>query len=177
VAALVGYAANGQWPNLGLLRVVEYLPYLGIGGAFLLWLLTFGLGEELGWRGFALPRLQRGHSALTATLMLGLVWALWHLPAFFYKDTYVAMGLAAGLPLLLLSILAASIVFTWLYNSTHGSLLTVIVFHALFDFLSVSKAGGGSVAAIMSAVVIIGAALVVIVFKPANLSPATKQTT
>jgi uncharacterized protein len=124
VAALVGCAANGQWPNLALLGEVDYLPYLGIGGAFLLWLLTFGLGEELGGRGFALRRLQLGHSALTATLLLGLVWALWHLPAFFYKDTYVAMGLAAGLPLLLLSILAASIVFTWLYNSTHSGLLT-----------------------------------------------------
>jgi hypothetical protein len=52
----------------------------------------------------------------------------------------------------------------------------VIVFHALFDFLSVAKAGGGSVAAIMRAVVMIGAVRVVIVFKPANLSRATKQT-
>jgi membrane protease YdiL (CAAX protease family) len=112
VAAIVDYAANGKWPDLALLGEVDYLPYLGIMGAFLLWLFTFGLGEELGWRGYALPRLQKGRSALPATLILGVVWALWHLPAFFYKDTYVAMGLVGGLPLLILSILAASIVFT-----------------------------------------------------------------
>jgi membrane protease YdiL (CAAX protease family) len=175
VAAIVGYATSGTGPDLALLGEVDYLPYLGIVGAFLLWLLTFGLGEEVGWRGYALPRLQQGHSALTATLMLGVAWALWHLPAFFYKDTYVAMGLVAGLPLLFLSILAASIIFTWLYNSTRGSLLMVILFHALFDFLSVSRAGGDNVAAIMSAGVMIWAVLVVILFKPANLAHEQKQ--
>ncbi|MEP7190853.1 MAG: CPBP family intramembrane glutamic endopeptidase, partial [Roseiflexaceae bacterium] len=139
VAAIVGYATKRTWPELALLGEVDDLPYLGIVGAFMLWLLTFGVGEEIGWRGFALPRLQQGHSALTATLLLGVAWALWHLPAFFYKDTYVAMAFVTGFPLLLLSILAASIVFTWLYNSTRGSLLLVILFHALFDFLSVSR--------------------------------------
>jgi membrane protease YdiL (CAAX protease family) len=159
-----------------LLGEVDYLPYLGIVGAFILWLLTFGLGEELGWRGYALPRLQKRRSALTATLILGVAWAFWHLPAFFYKDTYVAMGLMAGLPLLLISILAASIVFTWLYNSTPGSLLMVILFHAVFDFLSVSRAGGDNVAVIMSAVVMVWAVLVVILFEPANLVHEKKQT-
>ena len=176
LAATGGYATNGKWPDLALLGEVDYLPDLGILGAFTLWLLTFGLGEELGWRGYALPRLQKGRTALTATFILGVIWALWHLPAFFYKDTYVAMGLITGLPLLLLSILAGSVVFTWLYNSTRGSLLIVILFHAFFDFLSVSRAGGGAVAAIMSAGVMIWAVLVVILFKPANLSHEKKQT-
>jgi membrane protease YdiL (CAAX protease family) len=176
VAATAGYAAHGKLPDLALLGEVDYLPYLGMMGAFLLWLLTFGLGEEFGWRGYALPRLQEGRTALTATLILGVIWALWHLPAFFYKDTYMAMGLITGLPLLLLSILAASVVFTWLYNSTRGSLLMVILFHALFDFLSVSRAGGDTVAAIMSAGVMIWAVLVVVLFKPANLSHEKKQT-
>ncbi|HXQ39126.1 MAG TPA: type II CAAX endopeptidase family protein [Anaerolineales bacterium] len=174
VAVLVGDAENGTWPDLSLLGEVDYLPYLGIFGALLLWLLTFGLGEEIGWRGYALPRLQKHHNALTATLMLGVVWTFWHLPAFFYKDTYMAMGMLAGLPLLLLSILAASIVFTWLYNSTNGSLLIVTLFHALFDFLSVSRAGGESAAAIMSAAVMIWALLIAILFKPANLSRKPK---
>ena len=175
VAAIAGVATTGKWPDLALLGEVDYLPYLGVAGAFILWLLTFGVGEELGWRGFALPRLQTKHSALTATLILGLVWACWHVPAFFYKDTYRAMGLG-GFPLLLLFILAASPVFTWLYNSTRGSLLMVIVFHATFDFLSVSRAGGGTVAAVMSAGVMIWAVLVVILFKPKNLSHEQKRT-
>jgi uncharacterized protein len=144
-------------------------------GAFLLWLLTFGLGEEIGWRGYALPRLQAHHNALTATLILGVVWTFWHVPAFFYKDTYMAMGLFAGLPLLLISVIAASIVFTWLYNGTNGSLLIVTIFHGLFDFPSVSRAGGDSPAAIMSAGIMIWAVLIVILFKPANFSRKPKQ--
>jgi membrane protease YdiL (CAAX protease family) len=175
LAALVTRATSGEWPNLYLLGKVEYLPYLGIVGAMILWFLTWGLGEEIGWRGFALPRLQKNHSALAATVILGTIHAFWHLPAFFYKDTYMAMGLVAGLPMLLLSIIAAAILFTWIFNSTRGSILMVALFHALFDMLSVSKAGGASTPAVMSAVVWILAVVVVIVFKPANLSRLDKQ--
>ena len=50
VAAAVGYATHGTGPDLSLFGEVDYLPYLSAGGAFLLWLLTFGLGKEIGWR-------------------------------------------------------------------------------------------------------------------------------
>jgi membrane protease YdiL (CAAX protease family) len=175
LAAVAMVVAGAKWPNLSLLGEVDYLPYLGIGGAIVLWLLTYGMGEELGWRGFALPRLQKNNSALGATLILAVCWAFWHLPAFFYQDTYMVMGLVAGLPMFLLSIIGAAIVFTWLYNSSCGSLLPVILFHALFDLLSVSKAGGGSTAAIMSAVPMIWAVIVVMLFKPPNLSHEDRQ--
>jgi len=175
LAALVARLTSGEWPNLYALGEVEYLPYLGIAGAMILWLLTWGLGEEVGWRGFALPRLQDGRSALAAAIILGVLHAFWHLPAFFYKDTYMTMGFAAGVPVLVISVTAAAIVFSWIYNSTRGSLLMVILFHALFDMLSVSKAGGASAPAVMSAVVWILAVAVVVLFKPANLSRQEKQ--
>jgi membrane protease YdiL (CAAX protease family) len=168
-------ATSAVWPDLSLLGEVDYLPYLGIVGAVILWLLTWGMGEEVGWRGFALPRLQRHRSALAATIVLGVIHAFWHLPAFFYKDAYKAMGLAAGLPMLVISVVAAAILFTWIYNSTRGSLLMVTVFHGLFDWLSVSKAGGATAPAIMSAVVWVLAVLVVVIYKPANLSRVEKQ--
>ncbi|HSR21106.1 MAG TPA: CPBP family intramembrane glutamic endopeptidase [Anaerolineales bacterium] len=168
--------ARGTWPDLALLGEVEYLPYLGIPLAVLLWFLTWGLGEEIGWRGFALPRLQNGRSALAATAILGVIHALWHLPAFFYKDAYRSMGLAAGLPMVVLSVVAAAITFTWIFNSTRGSILLVAVYHALFDWLSVSKAGGPMAPAVMSGVVWVLAVLIVIVYKPANLSRQEKQT-
>ncbi|HEU5099255.1 MAG TPA: type II CAAX endopeptidase family protein [Roseiflexaceae bacterium] len=166
---------GGAWPNLSLLGQVDYLPYLGIVGAVLLWLLTYGLGEEIGWRGFALPRLQKQHSALTASLILSVFWAFWHTPAFLYRDVYMAMGLAAGLPMLLISVAAAAIIFTWIYNSTGGSLLMVVLFHAMFDFLLVSPAANQTTSAILNAATMIWAVLVVIVFKPANLSRVEKQ--
>lgn len=62
-----------QWPDLAQLGDVPFLPNLGFG-ALPLWILTSGFGEEIGWRGYALPRLQRRYSALTATLFLSVLW-------------------------------------------------------------------------------------------------------
>lgn len=64
-------------------RIAE-LPGLSRQAGWAVWILTFGLGEETGWRGFALPRFQQRYSARTATLILGLLWAAWHAPTFFY---------------------------------------------------------------------------------------------
>jgi membrane protease YdiL (CAAX protease family) len=171
ISVLITRVLQGQWPDLGLLGQVDYLPPLGLVGVLILWLLTFGLGEEAGWRAFALPRLQRNHSALAASLILGLIWGFWHLPAFFYRDSYSLMLF----PFFLISLVAATIVFTWLYNGTRGSLLMVVLFHALFDLLSVSEAGGDLAANIMSAGVMIWAVLVVAIYKPANLARVEKQ--
>jgi len=176
IALLYEFFINGASPNWGLLGEVDYLPYLGGVGAFLLWLVTFGVGEEIGWRGFALPRLQQQHSAQLSTIILSTVWCFWHLPAFFYKDTYIAMGLFPGILLFYISIFAASIVFTWLYNSARGSLFVVVLFHALFDFLSVSQAGGSLAPALMSAVIMLLAVTIVVIYKTANLSHRAKYT-
>ncbi|HEX6384510.1 MAG TPA: CPBP family intramembrane glutamic endopeptidase [Anaerolineae bacterium] len=174
VAVLFSRIAQGAWPDLRLLGQADYLPYLGVLPVLILWLLTFGFGEEMGWRGFALPRLQANRSAYSASLILGLLWALWHVPAFFYRDTYVAMGLL--LPLMLISVLAASVVHTWLYNGSGGSLLMVILFHGLFDFFSVSSAGGDGAAIVMSAAIVFWAIRVLKVYGPANLAPVEKVT-
>jgi uncharacterized protein len=115
IALVLNRVITGIWSDLRLLGEVDYLPYLGFPAALVVWLITFGLGEEVGWRGYALPRLQKRYSALTATFILGVLWTFWHFPAFFYRDTYMAMGFLMGLPLLFFSILAASVVFTWLY--------------------------------------------------------------
>ncbi len=167
-AGIAGRLTAGEWPNLALLGEVDYLPYLGVAGATVLWLVTFGLGEEVGWRGYALPRLQERYGALKASLLLALPWSLWHLPAFLYKDTYVQMGLITGLPMLLVSLLAASVVHTWLYNNTRGSLLAVIAFHGTFDLLSASNASSFA-APVMSAIVWIWAALIVVMMQPSTL--------
>jgi len=171
---VVWVLSGGEWPNLQRLTEVNYLPNLGIG-ALILWLATFGFGEEIGWRGYALPRLQKGHSALSATLILGVMWVVWHVPAFFYLDTYVNLGLAA-FPMFALSVLAGTIVLTWLYNTTGGSVLMVAVWHGVFDFLAASKASDGTIAALMSAVIMIWAVVIVIIYKPANLSRHEKHT-
>lgn len=175
LAVMVNRMVTGSWPDLHLLGQMDYLPYLGIPGALGVWSLTYGLGEETGWRGFALPRLQLNRSALSAALLLGLLWGLWHLPAFFFRDTYVEMGII-GFPMFLVSIAFSSVVFTWLYNSTRGSVLMAILFHVSFNWLSVSEAGGQWVPVIMSAAVVAWAVFVIRRYKPGTLSPLKKHT-
>jgi membrane protease YdiL (CAAX protease family) len=174
LAVAVNRVLTGDWPDLRLLGQIDYMPYLGIPGVLLLWFLTYGLGEETGWRGFSLPRLQRDRPAANAAVILGVLWAGWHLPAFFFRDTYIEMGLV-GFPMLAVSVVFASVVFTWLYNSTRGSLPIAILFHIFFNWLSVSEAGGQFVAFMMTAPLIAWAIFVVRRYQPENAAPVIKQ--
>jgi membrane protease YdiL (CAAX protease family) len=174
IALVINYIFTGVWTDLGLLGQADYLPYLGIPGVLGVWFLTYGMGEEIGWRGFALPRLQRNRPAANAALLLGIIWACWHLPAFFFRDTYIEMG-PLGFPMFVVSIVFASVVFAWLYNSTGGSLLLVILFHVFFNWLSVSEAGGDYVAILMSAPMVAWALCMVRRYLPENIAPVQRQ--
>jgi uncharacterized protein len=85
------------------------------------------LGEEIGWRGYALPRLQAGRSALSASLILAPIWALWHLPLWLTGAPGRTPLIYAGF---VVSAFALSVLLTWVYNSTGGSLLLVVLLHA-----------------------------------------------
>ncbi len=171
--AVVVRATDNPWPDLRVLGHVNFLPALG-AGAWLLWVLTSGFGEETGWRGFALPRLQRGRTALSASLVLWIFWILWHLPAFFYLPTYRQLGLAS-LPGFALGVLAGAILFTWLYNSTQGSILMVALWHGGFNFVSAPPALPVALSVVMSVLIMVWAVLVALLAKPAALSTAGKQ--
>jgi uncharacterized protein len=100
---------------------VELSPYV---------IFSFGVNflantcEEIGWRGFALPHLQKRHNALYATLIVGILWGLWHLPLVF-----LASPMSKYPFLWFISIAADAFVYTWIYNSTQGSILLVALFH------------------------------------------------
>lgn len=173
IAAAALRLVRGAWTDVALLGRINYLPDLGFG-ALALWMLTFGIGEETGWRGFALPRLQRNRTALSASLILAAFWILWHLPTFLYLPTYVKLGVAI-LPGFALGIVAGAIVFTWLYNSTRGSILLVALGHAALNFVTGSPVGDQTIAAIISTAIIVWAVVVIFVWKPATLSSADKQ--
>jgi membrane protease YdiL (CAAX protease family) len=92
--------------------------------------------EELGWRGYLLDRFQEKRSALMASLIIGLAWALWHLPLFFVGGTYQAsLGIGTqAFWLFMLGVVPLSFVFTWVYNNTQRSILVAFLLHAMVNF-------------------------------------------
>jgi membrane protease YdiL (CAAX protease family) len=99
--------------------------------AALLNLLIGPLGEELGWRGYALPRLLRRFNPCAASLILGAIWGLWHLPSFFVSSQVQA---DLSLPIFLVGALCLSIIATWLFQHTGGSVLITVVLHYAVNF-------------------------------------------
>jgi len=111
---------------------------LGLVGASV----AFGVLEELGWRGFLLPRVQVGRTASRAALVVWLLWGAWHLPMFAYHfdvDPMSVVGWSVGLYF-------GTVLLTSLHNSTGGSLLAVMAFHVTFNLASISAAALSSVA-------------------------------
>lgn len=88
------------------------------------------LSEEAGWRGFALPRLQKQYHALTSSLILGVIWCCWHIPLFFMPGSS-QQGIP--FPIYLMLVVAITIYFTWLYNNTRGSLIITVLAHFSFN--------------------------------------------
>jgi hypothetical protein len=142
VAVLVGLYLNpffgGEAADFSNMQ-----PLYQIVPMFILFIITAGLGEELGWTGFLTPRLQARYSALVSSLIRGVLWGFWHLPLFIFsgldhpsladfpysswvlqKGLLVAMG-----AFILINQIPWSIFYTWIFNSTRGSLLLVAILH------------------------------------------------
>jgi len=119
-AALIHRLATGAWPRFG------DDPWYFILGAIAV-STPFQAGEEIGWRGYALPRLAARFGLARASILLGLIWGFWHLPQFFIPeaDTY-----QQSLVVYVLQVTALSVAMAWLYARTNGSLLLVMLLHA-----------------------------------------------
>lgn len=101
---------------------------------------TDGLGEEVGWRGFALPHLLRGRNATLVSLGLGLAWALWHLPLFATEGGVLE---GAYVWALVLRLPALAIVYTWVFQRTGGSIVAAALLHGCINVFSVPPAVSG----------------------------------
>jgi membrane protease YdiL (CAAX protease family) len=135
-----------ELPSLAALGGPSYL--LSYLASFALVTVLGGpLLEEGGWRGFALPRMERLHGPLLASLILGVLWALWHLPEFLVPSWTAAMGGGGILSIILFTLgaITFTIVITWVFNNTRASLLLAILVHSSIDTF------GGTLAAIFPA--------------------------
>lgn len=120
VAAAAHRVIAGEWPPFG--QAPLYLLFVAV-----IFSTPFQAGEEIGWRGYALPRLSSRIGLASASLVLGIIWAVWHLPLFFIADTTTS---GQSFPVYLLSVTGLSVAFAWLYSRTGGSLLLVMLLHA-----------------------------------------------
>ena len=125
VVSLLGYSIEWQYG----------LPPIMIVPVFLLLFLTNALPEEYGWRGFALDRLQQRRSALTASLILGFIWGVWHLPLFFISGS-VQHDAAIPIWQYILQTIILAVLYTWLHNNTGRSVLVAFLFHTTGNLTS-----------------------------------------
>jgi len=144
------------------------------------WILfeVFTNGEEMGWRGYVLPRLQAKYNALVSSLALGVIWSVWHLPKFF------GTGSSEGRSFFWFTVYTVSVavLYTWLYNNTRGSLLLVTLFHASGNtvgmFLPVKFAvAGGILSNLETIFFVIAAIIVTILAGPERLSRTEEKQT
>ena len=176
---------GGQPPSLGAL--IGVLPMVAIITLYMVFFVA--LGEEVGWRGYALPALQARYGALVSSVILGALWALWHLPLFFNPDLHYSnlpfvLQLAFQIPV--------AILFTWVFNSTGGSVLIAILMHAVLNASSrlwsampeysvepptATEAAAQTVHINLMATIVVwvAAIVVVLVYGPRNLSRHPRQ--
>jgi membrane protease YdiL (CAAX protease family) len=123
--SLLGYPIEWQYG----------LPPIMIVPVFLLLFLTNAIPEEFGWRGYALDRLQQRWSALSASLILGLIWGVWHLPLFF---TSGSVQHDASIPIwqYIFQTIILAVLYTWLHNNTGRSVLVAFLFHTTGNLTS-----------------------------------------
>jgi uncharacterized protein len=112
-AKLAPGAQLPPWPDLLSIFLIESF-------------LIIALGEEPGFRGFALPRLLEGRSALAASLILGVLHAIWHIPLFIFGGDQ---------PIIIIVIISGAVLNTWLFNKTNGSVLLAMLLHASINLM------------------------------------------
>jgi membrane protease YdiL (CAAX protease family) len=110
---------------------------IGAFSAFRLTFFVFAAGEELGWRGFALPRLQARFGALEASVILGMLWLSFHLPLFLPGQFYAGKPIVAQL----LTFISTTIIYSWLVNNSKGSALMASLFHGSMNLFGLLYTG------------------------------------
>lgn len=129
-------------------------------------------GEEIGWRGYVLPRLQGKYGSLASALLVGVIWGLWHTPKFItHWDT-------SSFAIFMVDTIAKSVLLAWVYNGTRGSLLLTMLCHSAWNtagiFLPVSNTlsnANNGASLVVVVLVVISVAAIVVVSRASQFSP------
>jgi membrane protease YdiL (CAAX protease family) len=173
LAGVIARFSDGVFPDFWKMGTSSEFPELGIAAFVFYNVFFFGYGEEVGWRGFALPRLQEKHSALAATLILSVFWAGWHLPLFAYRPGYASMDIV-GVAGWFFSIVAGGVLFTWLFNGSRGSLLACALFHGLTDVVFLADYGNENMMQHIGMLITLWGVAVLLIWGWRNLAPGER---
>ena len=161
--------ALATWAIMRAMGVPHPTPHFPLPGALVLFavFIVAALGEELGWSGYAIDPLQQRFSTLTAALILGALWAAWHIIAMVQagqSPTWIAWGC--------LDMVGTRVLMVWIYNNTGHSVSAVALYHAIANLSLKSAFPGGSYEAerIISVIIAIAAMIVVLVWGPRTLT-------
>jgi membrane protease YdiL (CAAX protease family) len=161
VGLLVEQVTTGSIGRLPAVGLTSKIPAASAVVVALIWLVTFGLGEETGWRGWLMPALTDRFGFFAAALMVAAVWLVWHLPQFLFNTNFRAMGWATiGW---VVALVAGSFWLGWLARLGRWSIVPVVLWHGGFDFLTSSDRGPSTFPATISTLVMVQAAVVCVV--------------
>jgi uncharacterized protein len=169
LALAIHSALGGAMPAL---TAADHIP-MAIANFGLVLLIGGPLGEEFGWRGYAMPALADKLDWRAASLIIGVVWGLWHLPLFFMASTAQSH---MPIPLFMLNILAGSVVFGWLFEQTKRSVLPALVLHTSLNawagilVIVPTATSGGSYAVVTGLLVLIALVLLLTADTKANVA-------
>jgi membrane protease YdiL (CAAX protease family) len=141
-----------QWSLLFTL----YLPYLVVD-------LISTMGEEMGWVGYALPNLQQRIAPLLSAVMLGVLWGLWHLPAYFVRDALAPFSIV-GFAFVIVLGAGTRITWTWIFNKTKGSVILIALLHDALNGTTDAHALSGRLPMVPPTAILLFLGLLVVVF-------------
>ena len=157
-----------RWSDFALFSGLPPLPLIVV---LLLVLLFNGFGEEIGWRGYALPVLQARHGPLKSALIVALIWGLWHAPTFWTIEGYRSMSVPVLLGGFGIGLLCGSIVLTEVSRRTGGSVLAAALWHLTYNMGAATAASRGIIGAVTTAGVELWAVVIVVQYFRTRTAP------
>jgi hypothetical protein len=176
-----------NWTSVEKASLAGAVPWYEIFSMAIVLTLFAGLGEEYGWRGYLVPRLQARHTALVTGLIIGAFHTLWHLPMFFMPsqsqyEWAQRIGLVPAFLAYMVCVTAWAIQMIWVFNNTRGSVLLSAVIHGFGNmwmggFFDLHTRAGIKGSLILTALMVIASAIIVVATGPTNFSRKLQRQT
>lgn len=169
VSLLVYQILFNTLPNLGSIGEINFLGNIGVIASLFFWIFTFGIGEEIGWRGYATDILQKRFGFKKTVFIVGPIWFLWHIPFFIYNSNLLTENIFS-LFIYFLSIMSGAVVLSFIYNVNNRSVIAAAIWHGAFNWVTASNGVPNELITIMGILVLTFAVLILKFYSPKDLN-------